>query len=76
MATKPSSTVVPIESSPTTPLFLSVPEAARRLGVGQTTVWIALIREGKLPVVRIGRRTLVSVRALEEFAASLTTANL
>jgi len=61
------------ESQVCQPLFVSIPEVARRLGIGQTSVWIVLIREGKIPVVRIGRRTLVSVHALEAFAASLTS---
>ena len=52
-------------------LFVGIPEVARRLGLGETTVWTSLIRDGRLPVVRIGRRTLVSLGALEAFAASL-----
>jgi excisionase family DNA binding protein len=72
MATKPSPTT-PNQAVACQPLFLSVPEVARRLGIGQTSVWIALIRDGKLPTVRIGRRTLVSVQALESYAASLTS---
>lgn len=54
------------------PLFISVLNAARRLGIGQTSCW-GLIKERKLPVVRLGRRTLVSVSALEAFVASLTS---
>jgi len=54
-------------------LFVGIPEVAHRLGLGETTVWIKLIRDGGLPVVRIGRRTLVSVEALEAFAVSLTS---
>lgn len=52
------------------PLFLSVPAGARRLGIGQTTAW-GLIKDRKLPTVRIGRRTLIPVAGLEAFAASL-----
>jgi excisionase family DNA binding protein len=61
------------QAVPCQPLFIGVPEVARRFSLGQTSTW-ALIRDGKLPVVRIGRRTLVSVKALEEFAANLTSA--
>ena len=54
-------------------LFHSVPEVARILSCGQTTVWM-LLRDNKLPVAHLGRRTLVPVAALEAFAASLTSA--
>lgn len=53
-------------------LFLSVPEVARRLGIGQTSTW-ALIRDKELPCAHIGRRALVPVAALAEFAARLTS---
>lgn len=39
----------------------TVPKAAKYMGVGESTVW-KLIREKKLPAVRIGRRTLVRFR--------------
>lgn len=56
-----------------TPLFYSVPKTAELLGLGQTSTW-ALVRDRELPVVRIGRRTLVPAAALIAFAASLTSA--
>lgn len=56
------------------PIFISVLDAARRLGIGQTSCW-GLVKERKLPVIRLGRRTLVPVAALEAFAASLVSAN-
>lgn len=46
-------------------LSVSVPEAARMIGLGKSTVW-AMIAQGSLPAVRIGARTLVPVRALEQ----------
>jgi excisionase family DNA binding protein len=52
------------------PIFIGVPEVARRLGIGQTSAW-ALLRDHKLVTVKLGRRTLVPVEALEAFAASL-----
>ena len=46
---------------------LSRKDSAQRLGVSLRTIDY-LIAEGKLPVGRIGRRTLIPVRALEQFA--------
>lgn len=54
-------------------LLYGIPDAARALGIGQTYTW-GLIRDRKLASVRIGRRTLIPVAALEAFAASLTQA--
>ncbi len=49
-----------------TGLTLTVPEAAKRLGVGRNTLYAA-IQRGEVPSIRIGRRTLVPVAALERF---------
>ena len=54
-------------------MFFSIPDVAKALGIGQTTAW-ALIRDGKLPAARLGRRTLVPAQALTDFAISLTSA--
>lgn len=62
-----------MSTAQTEPMFVSIPEAARRLGIGQTCTW-ALLRDKKLSFVKIGRRTLVPATALAEFAASLTSA--
>lgn len=51
-------------------LLHGVPAVAKALGIGQTYTW-ALIRDKKLPIVRIGRRTLVREADLQAFAASL-----
>ena len=45
-------------------LTISVPEAGRRLGVGRNVAF-RLAREGILPVLRLGRKLRVPVRALE-----------
>jgi excisionase family DNA binding protein len=50
----------------------SVEDAAFVIGVGRTTVY-SLIRKGKLPVVRIGRRTLVRKETLYRFLESIET---
>ncbi|HEY3401535.1 MAG TPA: helix-turn-helix domain-containing protein [Geothrix sp.] len=42
----------------------SVPEAALALGVSKSSVW-KLIKEGDLPAVKLGRRTLISAEALQ-----------
>ena len=49
------------------PLLVSVPEAARLLGVGKTFAW-ALVRSGALPTVRLGKRVLIPRAALERLA--------
>ena len=50
----------------TEPLLMGVREAARLLGIGRDSAY-ALIREGRLPAVRIGRRILVPRAALERW---------
>jgi excisionase family DNA binding protein len=50
-----------------TPLLVSVPEAARLLGIGTTFGW-AMVRSGDMPTVRLGRRVLVPRAALERLA--------
>ncbi len=45
------------------PLALSVRDACASLSIGKTTLY-ALIRAKKLPVVRIGGRTLIPVEGL------------
>lgn len=48
--------------------MLGVPKSARFLDCGESKVW-KLVREGRLPVVRIDRRTLIPKRALVRFLA-------
>ncbi len=43
---------------------LTIPEAARRLGIGVGLAY-QLARTGKLPVLRLGRRLLVPCAALD-----------
>lgn len=50
--------------------LLPVDEAARRLGIGRTTVF-GLIRTGELRSVSVGRRRLVPADAIEAFVAKL-----
>lgn len=46
------------------PLTVTVATTRKISGLGNTTIW-ALIKQGKLEVVRIGRRTLITFRSLE-----------
>ena len=57
------------------PLAVPVKTAANLLGVGTTTTW-NLISTGKVDVVRIGRRTLVTMASLEALVASLASPHL
>jgi excisionase family DNA binding protein len=45
-------------------LTISVPEAARRLGIGRNTAYEAA-RQGLLPAIRIGKRIVVPLAAFE-----------
>ncbi len=49
------------------PLLLSVPVAARLLGVGTTLCW-EMVHTGELPSVRLGRRVLIPRAAVERLA--------
>lgn len=42
------------------PIAASVSEAAKALSLGRTSIY-ALIREGRLETVKLGRRTLIKV---------------
>ncbi len=46
-------------------LALSIQEAGQALGLGRTTMY-RLVKEGKIPTVRIGGRILVPVNRLSE----------
>jgi excisionase family DNA binding protein len=50
---------------------LTVEEAARRLGVGRTTMY-ALLASGEVPSVTIGRLRRVPAEALAEYVAART----
>ena len=46
------------------PLTVSVAEAARMLGIGRNLAYEA-VRRGEIPVIRVGKRLLVPLPALE-----------
>ena len=45
------------------PLLLSINEAAKTLSLGRTSIY-ALIKQGKLETVKLGRRTAVKVESI------------
>jgi excisionase family DNA binding protein len=48
----------------------SITDSARELGISRAQVYREL-REGRLKAVHIGKRTLITRKALEEYIASL-----
>ncbi len=50
---------------------LTVEEAARRLGVGRTTMY-ALLASGEIPSVTIGRLRRIPAEALKDYVAART----
>jgi excisionase family DNA binding protein len=57
-----------VTSERSTPITVTVATAKQLSGLGNTTIW-ALIRDGKLKVVRVGRRTLVVFNSLKAVLA-------
>ena len=53
------------------PIAVSVPEAARLLGVSKPTIYQYIHSEG-FPAFKLGGRTLVSVDGLREWVAKQT----
>lgn len=58
-----------------TRLLLTVPEAARRLGIGRTLMY-ELISTGQIASVRVGRLRRVRPTDLEAYANSLVAENI
>lgn len=50
----------------TTKLTYSIPEVCKALQISRTTLW-KLVKSRRLKPVRIGRRVLFPLRAIEEF---------
>ena len=70
MAIKPTTTNQGTPSACPKLLF-SVPDVAHALGIGQTYAW-ALVKEGQIKTVLLGRRRLIREADLQAFAASLS----
>jgi excisionase family DNA binding protein len=60
--------------SSATAILLNVEEAARCLGIGRTKMY-ALISDGAIESVTIGRRRLVPPECLDSFVAMLRSSN-
>lgn len=54
---------------PITPIALSVPEAAKAIGIGRTKMF-ELIAGEDIKAIKIGRRTLVPATELTKFISS------
>ena len=52
-----------------TPLAFSPNDGARMVGLGRTTFY-DLLATGRIPSIKVGRRRLVTLAALEQFLAS------
>ena len=54
-------------------MTLSIEEAAARLGISRALAY-ELVRRGELPRLRLGRRIVIPLKALEEFVDAATVA--
>lgn len=54
-------------------LALTVEDAAKAMAIGRTMAY-QLLKEGHLKSVKIGSRTVIPVRAIEEFLSNCTKA--
>jgi excisionase family DNA binding protein len=52
-------------------MLMSIPEAASELCISRSTLW-RLVNDGRLPVVSIGRRTLLRRTDIESFVGELS----
>jgi excisionase family DNA binding protein len=52
------------------PRLIAIKQATYEIGIGRTVIY-ELIKDGRLKTVKIGRRRLVPVEAIEELVASL-----
>lgn len=52
-------------------LTTSVNDAAKAIGVGRTSIY-ALIRDGRLETVKLGRRTLIKVSSIKRLIEDLS----
>lgn len=52
------------------PITVSINDTAKALGLGRTSIY-ALIREGRLETIKLGRRNLVKVESIRRLLETL-----
>jgi excisionase family DNA binding protein len=52
------------------PITVSIADTAKALGLGRTSIY-ALIREGRLETIKLGRRNLVKVESIRRLLETL-----
>ena len=55
------------------PIAVSIPEAVKLAGLSRTTIY-ELMKDGRLPICKVGTRTLIRLEALEALLRSLDAA--
>ena len=54
-------------------LYVRVKDAKRIMGMGHSSIYVE-IKEGRLPIKKVGRKTLISMQAIHEWFANLPDA--